>query len=126
VRARANEEDATAMEVFKYDEVPWTDPDRDAGVPSRGVKTKKLAQGVCGFFVQSSVLPPGLRIEPHSHTVDELFFVLEGGCALDDGQRLSASDTAIFPANEVYGFTVGDDGMRYAVIRNAQSMLRYA
>src|SRR5262245_38947155 len=81
------------MEIFKYEDIPWRDPQVEAGIPSRGIRTKKLAQGVCGFFVGSSFMPAGFRNAPHSHTASELFIVLDGGCTLDSGEVLSANDS---------------------------------
>jgi quercetin dioxygenase-like cupin family protein len=114
------------MTVFKYDDFPWHDPDVESGSPSTGKKVKTIVQGDCGFFVSSSFLPAGTRIEPHSHTADELMIILEGGCRLDDGKTLSASDFVVVPASQVYGFTVGDEGMRIAVVRPSKSALEWA
>jgi quercetin dioxygenase-like cupin family protein len=114
------------MTVFKYHERPWRDLTADYGAPSGGRLTKVVVEGECGFFVSSSTLAAGTRIEPHSHTADELMVVLEGGCTLDDGQQVAADDWVVVPAGQVYGFTVGGDGMRFAVVRNEKAMLEWA
>lgn len=114
------------MNIFKFEGARIEDPDQDTDRPSRGVEIKKLIEGECGYFLHSSWMPAGLRIQPHSHDRNELFMVLEGGCSLDDGTTLVAYDSAVIPANQPYGFTVGERGMRFAVIRNGETSLTYA
>jgi quercetin dioxygenase-like cupin family protein len=114
------------MHVFKYGEMATTDPDEGSEVSSRGIQRKVLAQGERGFFLNSSWMPSGLRIEPHRHNENELIIVLEGGCALDNGTQLRPFDAVVIPSGETYGFTVGDDGMRFAVIRMGEASIEFA
>jgi quercetin dioxygenase-like cupin family protein len=113
------------MKVIKYDEVPWTDPDNGSKRASRGIQSKALSTDYVGFVVRTSSMPPGLRIDPHSHNIDELIVILEGSATLDSGDTVTADDCVLFPANEVYGFTVGDDGLRFVVIRRGEATLEF-
>jgi quercetin dioxygenase-like cupin family protein len=114
------------MHVFKYDQTPTTNPDEGSGVPSRGIQRKALAKGERGFFLNSSWMPAGLRIEPHRHNENELIIVLEGGCVLDNGTEMAPFDAVVIPSGETYGFTVGEDGIRFAVVRMGDASIEFA
>ena len=113
------------MYVFKFEETPAGDPDQSSGRAARGIERKVLAQGEGGFFVNSSRMPSGTRIEPHHHNHDELIIVLEGGCTIDGGAEISPYDAVVIPAEETYGFTVGNEGMRFAVIRAGEASVEF-
>jgi len=117
-----------------YDQIEWDDPRKTAPpnaapppelvakAKKTGARRKKLVQGEAGFFMNRSVLPPGFRVPPHSHTHDELIVVLAGGCAFDDALgELGPDDSIAIQANYRYGFTCGPDGMEFLTIRRGEA-----
>lgn len=59
---------------------------------------------------------PGLEVGPRAHEFDEIVYVVEGemivdGCTLGPGSSLFAA------ANTPYGFTVGQQGLRFVNFR---------
>jgi quercetin dioxygenase-like cupin family protein len=96
-------------------------PDVDFTHPS--AKSPEIEQGY--FFVGSDdepqmfevYLPPSYVTEPHAHSRDEVIHVLEG--ELDFGsRRLTAGDSVSVPADTLYGFRVGPDGVRFLNFRS--------
>jgi quercetin dioxygenase-like cupin family protein len=64
-------------------------------------------------FVQH---PPDREIEAHSHTVDEVIYVLDG--VLETGGRSYRKGSLLFiGANTVYGFRSGLEGLRWVFFR---------
>ena len=47
--------------------------------------------------------------------------ILEGSIHVSDGTVLDAGDTVVIPADHLYGFTVGDEGVRFLVVRAADA-----
>ena len=84
---------------------------------SIGARRAQVTTGAIGFHSQLSELPPGFEVPPHSHDAHELMVVIEGGCEVDGGPELAAGDLAEIPAGVQYGFVVGDQGMRFLVVR---------
>ena len=106
-------------------ETPWERPE-DAPPELReladkaaeiGARRAQVTTGMIGLHSQLSEMPPGYDVPPHRHTAHELMIVLEGDCAIHGGPRLAAGDMAEIPANTQYGFTVGDQGIRFLVVR---------
>jgi quercetin dioxygenase-like cupin family protein len=64
-----------------------------------------------------SEFPAGWETPPHSHSAHELMVVLDGSCTVADGTVLVAGDMTDIPAGVEYGFVVGDEGIRFLVIR---------
>lgn len=53
-----------------------------------------------------------LRVAPHAHEADEIFYVLEG--ELNFGRRVCGPGAAVaIPARTLYGFVVGASGVRF-------------
>ena len=115
--------------VIKYDEVPWDKPRRPAGeltglmkkAAEAGAGRKKVITGQAGFYMNRSVMPPGFRVPVHSHSHDEFFVVMEGGCTFDDGIVLGKGDCIVFDAGYRYGFTCGPEGMDFMTIRTGEA-----
>jgi quercetin dioxygenase-like cupin family protein len=82
-----------------------------------GARRAQVTTGAIGFHSQLSELPAGFEVPPHAHTAPELMVVLNGGCRVGGGPELGAGDVVEVPANSEYGFTVGDEGMRFLVVR---------
>jgi quercetin dioxygenase-like cupin family protein len=88
------------------------------------VRRQALADGDGGFFASHVVMPPGLVTDPHHHDHSELIVVLRGSMAFDDGNQVTSlthDDAAVIDAGQVYGFTVGDDGVEFLLVRTALS-----
>ncbi|MDH3705660.1 MAG: cupin domain-containing protein [Acidimicrobiia bacterium] len=92
-----------------------------AQADSVGARRSRLTTGQYGFHSHISEMPPGFEVPPHTHDVSELMVVLEGDIEVSDGTRLRAGDTAVIPAGHLYGFTVGEAGVRFLVTRTADA-----
>ena len=115
--------------IFQLDQVEWVDERREAdpapaemiaAAERSGARRKRLAQGEGGYFSQYTTMPAGFEVPLHSHSHDELFIVLSGGCRLStDGQEvdLRARDSAALAAGHPYGFVVGKEGIEFMVVR---------
>ncbi|MEM7142862.1 MAG: cupin domain-containing protein [Actinomycetota bacterium] len=91
-----------------------------------GARRSRLTTGQHGFHSHISEMPPGFEVPPHTHNISELMVILEGSIAVtgsddDAGTTLGAGDTVVIPANHLYGFTVGDEGVRFLVARAADA-----
>ena len=72
-----------------------------------------------GPWVMINALHPGFVSQPHSHDQDEVIYVVEGMLTLDDQE--CGPGTLIFNEKDtVYGFTVGDQGVRFLNIRQGR------
>lgn len=126
--------DAGRPSFFLVEELPW--PDESRGTAPRelvqearrkGARRKFLARGQGGFHSQYSDFPPGYTVPPHSHDHDEMIVVLEGGCTmLGGGPTLKAHDSMVLLGGYEYGFTAGDDGMKFLTIRTGEAHTRLA
>ena len=112
-----------------YDEVPWDMGNRPVSelkglmkkAAEMGAKRKKVITGQAGFYMNRSVMPADFRVPVHSHSHDEFFIVMEGGCKFDDGIVLAKGDCIVFYAKYRYGFTCGPEGMDFMTIRNGEA-----
>lgn len=129
-----NTEEVAALRApvpIKYDEVPWDRPRRPASeltglmkkAAESGAKRKKVITGQAGFYMNRSVMPPGFAVPVHSHSHDEFFVVMEGGCTFDDGIELGKGDCIVIYAKYRYGFTCGPEGMDFMTIRTGEATL---
>ena len=111
------------MTVYRFEEMAWHAPvapgtdDAEAEEAARqGARRRFLSQGDGGFYAQVVDLPPNFATPAHSHSHAEVFMVLEGSCTLN-GEQLGAYDMTVIPAEDVYGFTAGPEGLRFLVVR---------
>ena len=62
--------------------------------------------------------------------VDELFIVLAGSCTMSTGSleeiALVQRDSVALAAGKEYGFSVGDDGLEFIVVRPGDAQSSYA
>lgn len=118
--------------VIKYDEVPWDGAKRPVreltGLMKKaaemGAKRKKVITGQAGFYMNRSVMPAGFQVPVHSHSHDEFFVVMSGGCTFDDGIELGEGDCIVFYAKYRYGFTCGPEGLDFLTIRTGEATLQ--
>lgn len=120
--------------LYPFETTPWVDEAKKKGVPKEvyeaaqkaGARRKMLANGENGLFVQYSELPAHYRIEPHTHSHDEVIMLLAGSCTLDSGETMNAKDAICLAANVEYGFTAGDGGMTFLTIRGGESVTKFS
>lgn len=113
--------------IFSHlDELQWeTAADQKAEVAAlaeqaaaAGARRARLTRGEHGFHSHISEMPADFEVPPHTHSVSELMVILDGSIEVSDGTRLEAGDTAVIPAEHLYGFTVGQNGVRFLVARS--------
>jgi len=116
--------------VTRSAEAAWANPRLPEGLSedqiarAKQVRRQGLANGDGGFFASRVVMPAGMVTDPHHHDHSELMVVLRGSMAFDDGSDtvvLTQNDSAAIEAGHVYGFTVGDDGVEFLLVRTALS-----
>ena len=98
-------------------EAPWRyGKERQEG-EARDESWRFLGSFEEGPWVSIIERPAGLVVKPHSHNQDELVFILEGGFTLGDGTWCGPGQLISIPANQLYGFTVGPDGVKWLMTR---------
>ena len=102
---------------------------RDSGLTATGVSGGMHADSQCptcsvwlhenGFPGAEPASPEEQAVGVHSHSEDEIIFIVSGEIRL--GRKLFPEGTAIaIPADTLYSFTPGPDGMRFINFRAAQ------
>ena len=89
-----------------------------------GVRRKIMTRGEGGFYAHFSEFPPGYVTAAHSHDHDEMIIVAEGSMRFGDGPPLGPLDTAVVQAGQTYGFTAGDDGVKFFNIRRGATSIQ--
>lgn len=130
--------------VRKLAELAWeTKADQKAEVAALaataddvGARRSRLTTGEHGFHSHISEMPAGFDVPPHTHDISEHMTILEGSIIVvepgvvepgesGDTITLGAGDTTVIPANHLYGFTVGDQGVRFLVVRAADAATQF-
>jgi uncharacterized cupin superfamily protein len=112
---------------YLTDQIDWEVPKGQEGSPEAvraNVKRKLHAWGDADFYLQHVHMQPGHVVAPHSHSRDELIFILDGGCQIIDGPALHKNDSAVLLANREYGFTVGAEGMEFLIVRTGEALFQ--
>lgn len=86
-----------------------------------GARRSRLTTGEHGFHSHISELPPGFCVPPHTHDINEIMVILDGSVEVTNGVLLNAGDVAVIPAGHLYGFTAGEQGVRFFVARTADA-----
>lgn len=86
-----------------------------------GARRSRLTTGEHGFHSHISEMPPGFCVPPHTHDIPEMMVILDGSVEVTDGTVLGTGDVAVIPADHLYGFTAGDQGVRFLVARTADA-----
>ncbi|MDE0701041.1 MAG: cupin domain-containing protein [Acidimicrobiaceae bacterium] len=86
-----------------------------------GARRSRLTAGEHGFHSHISEMPPGFVVPPHTHDINEIMLILEGSVEVTNGVVLNAGDTAVIPAGHMYGFTAGEQGVRFFVARTGEA-----
>jgi quercetin dioxygenase-like cupin family protein len=90
-----------------------------------GARRSRLTTGQHGFHSHISEMPAGFEVPPHTHDISEHMTVLDGALHVSDGTVLGPGDTVVIPADHLYGFTVGDEGVRFLVVRAADAATQF-
>ncbi len=69
-----------------------------------------------GLHLSEAHYKPGSVIEVHSHTEDEIIYVVEGSMKLGS-RELKPGSSIFITAKTLYGFTAGSEGLRMVVFR---------
>ncbi len=122
--------------VARFDDIDWTTPPVTADLSdeylevARRIQRKGIFAGEGGFFLSHVTMPAGLVGDLHSHSHSELFVILDGTMEFrtEDGETttLRATDAVAIEAEEVYGFTIGADGVAFLLIRTGQASHKIA
>ena len=107
-------------------DVAWDDLDKGSTIPEamrKGVRRKWLLEGDGDFVVQYVEMPASHVIAPHSHDHDELMVVLSGSATFPGLGSAGEEDCLYLRANTPYGFTVGEEGIGFLIVRGAQATL---
>jgi quercetin dioxygenase-like cupin family protein len=106
--------------------VPWTrstDGGRDDSrgdrieVDDDGAGARMYHPGAEGELQAFEVrLGPNQSIDAHAHRLDEVIYVVAGSMHFG-AQVLEPGSTAYIPANTLYGFRAGPDGLRFVNFR---------
>lgn len=102
--------------IMHVDEAPYrAGQPRKPGEPIRRAN-QLLGDVDKGPWIFISHLPAGFISQPHYHDADEVIYILEGH--LTAGGRTCGTGTVIYnEKGTVYGFTVGEKGVRFMNIR---------
>lgn len=115
--------------AINYEDLPWDMSNRQSSeltglmkkAAEQGARRKRVITGQAGFYMNRSVMPAHFEVPMHSHSHDEFFVVMEGGCTFDDGITLGKGDCIVFYAKYRYGFTCGAEGMDFMTIRTGEA-----
>jgi quercetin dioxygenase-like cupin family protein len=120
------DDDSSAIRVFRDAEVAWFSPPADAGIPgamAAAVQRKIVTAGPTGGHVTVNEMPAQHVVLPHRHDCDEVIYVLGGHIMISGDDTLTAGDALVIPAQTTYGFRVGDEGVRFLLIRPREASM---
>ena len=102
--------------IMHIDEAPlvWGQPRRADGVLVTG--SQFIGDLETGPWVYVNSMEPNSAVETHSHTVDEVIYVVEGSLTI--GGRTCGPGTVLAIGKDTeYEFTAGHEGVRFLNIR---------
>ena len=111
--------------IMHIDEAPWIrgGPRGSGDHPDGGGQL--VGDLEKGPWVHINWLPGGTVAPPHSHSLEEVIYVLEGGFSM--GKRQCGPGTVVYIAAETqYGFKVWDEGVRFLNIRQGLATYKEA
>ncbi len=106
--------------IMHIDEAPWT-----LGIPDKKIGQQMIGSEEEGPWTYVSSPPPETYVPLHSHSEDEVTYILEG--------QITVEDKACGPGTVIYnergtmsGYTVGKQGVRMVNIRYGKSACTWA
>jgi len=102
--------------IMHIDEPPciWGQPRRVDGTLETG--SQFIGDMEKGPWIYINSVEPNSAVETHSHTVDEVIYIVEGSLTIGDRTCGPGTVMAIEKDTE-YEFTVGKEGVRFLNIR---------
>lgn len=104
----------SSITITNVDEAPWLAKNvkkgHTTGAQIVGEHTK---DGICAFIMN---FEPGFETALHSHSEDEVMYVVEGELHMGD-QVMGPQSILLIRKNSEYKFTVGENGVRFLNIR---------
>jgi quercetin dioxygenase-like cupin family protein len=116
----------TELLVRKFDDGEWADESTAGENPAEmmarakesGYRRKRLLAGEGDVHLTYIEMGPGFTVDPHSHNAREVIHVLAGGLTpAGTADELTAGDSLVVPAGNVYGFTCGSEGVKFLIFR---------
>ena len=103
--------------IMHIDEAPWTwgQPRRVDG-PLEETGSQFIGDLEKGPWIYINSVEPNSAVETHSHTVDEVIYIVEGSLTIGDRTCGPGTVLAIEKDTE-YDFTTGTEGLRFLNIR---------
>ena len=102
--------------IMHIDEASWIlgQPHRDEGTIENGYQF--IGDMEMGPWIHINSVEPNSVVEPHSHTEDEVIYIVEGSLTI--GDRTCGPGTVIAIEKDTeYDFTAGQEGVRFLNIR---------
>ncbi len=108
--------------IVHIEDAPWKyGGPRKPGEP-RGFSSQFVGDEENGPWIYILNLQPDAKVEPHAHSQDEVFMILEGDLTMN-GQRCGPGTLISTTAHKEYAFDVGHDGVRFLNIRRGSADL---
>ena len=105
--------------IMHIDDAPWIQ-----GGPTTKTGYQMIGEEDEGQHVVIPSFSPHQHVAPHTHSQDEVIYILEGGLTL--GDRTCGPGTFIFiEGNTEYEFTAGDQGLRFLNVRPGPSDTKF-
>ncbi len=93
-------------------------PPRNEGTNADGrhFVSRVIGDPDAGPWIYVNHLPPGRVVPPHSHTQDEVIFIVEGDLEIS-GRSRGPGTVVYMEKGTEYGFTAGQHGVRFLNVR---------
>jgi quercetin dioxygenase-like cupin family protein len=106
------------ISITNIEEAPWLSQTVKDGLTTGAQIVGDVEEGdLCAFIMH---LAPGYETELHSHSEDEVIYVLDGEIRM--GRRvLGPQSIIVIRKDSQYKFTVGDEGVRFLNVRPGQT-----
>ena len=100
--------------ITNVDEAPWLSKTvKDGRTTGAQIVGEAAEDGLCAFIMNFA---PGFETELHSHSEDEVMYVLDGEIRM--GRRVMGPQSILLIRKDSqYKFSVGDEGVRFLNIR---------
>ena len=104
----------SSIAITNVDEAPWLAKNVKKGHTTGAQIVGEAAKdGICVFIMN---FEPGFETALHSHSEDEVMYVVEGELRMGE-EVLGPQSILLIRKNSEYKFSVGDKGVRFLNIR---------
>jgi hypothetical protein len=110
--------------IMHIDDAPWNKggPNKLGGPIERG--NQFFGDMELGPWVMINSLNAGFVSRTHSHGQDEVIYIIQGGLTTEDGEAHGVGTLIFMETGTEYGFTVGDEGVRFLNFRRGKEGFR--